>query len=63
MAAVSSSKWTSFYNDPPIGEPTEDDITSAGESYFSLACLYAFPLLVCDTGNYNSESTHIDVGL
>lgn len=31
MAAVSSSKWNTFYNDPP--DMAEDDITSAGTYY------------------------------
>ncbi|XP_053403642.1 peripheral plasma membrane protein CASK-like isoform X3 [Mercenaria mercenaria] len=30
MAAVSSSKWTSFYNDPPHPDFNEEDITSTG---------------------------------
>ncbi|XP_050396374.1 peripheral plasma membrane protein CASK isoform X4 [Patella vulgata] len=30
MAAVSSSKWTSFYNDPPPPDIEGDDVTSAG---------------------------------
>ena len=34
MAAVSSSKWTSFYNDPPPLEFNEDDVTSTGEFVF-----------------------------
>jgi hypothetical protein len=30
MAAVSSTKWTGFYNDPPHPELNEEDITSTG---------------------------------
>ena len=31
MAAVSSSKWTSFYNDPPPTDYNEEEDTSTGE--------------------------------
>jgi hypothetical protein len=36
MAAVSSSKWNTFYNDPP--DMAEDDITSAGTYYLFTPC-------------------------
>jgi len=31
MAAVSSSKWTSFYNDPPTIDYNDEEVTSTGE--------------------------------
>ena len=31
MAAVSSSKWTSFYNDPPPSDYNEEEDTSTGQ--------------------------------
>lgn len=36
MAAVSSSKWNTFYNDPP--DMAEDDITSAGKYFYLHLC-------------------------
>ncbi|XP_052214863.1 peripheral plasma membrane protein CASK-like isoform X3 [Dreissena polymorpha] len=30
MAAVSSAKWASFYNDPPLAGANEEEVTSAG---------------------------------
>ena len=32
MAAVSSSKWLSFYNDPSPPEGASEEVTSAGKS-------------------------------
>jgi hypothetical protein len=31
MAAVSSSKWNTFYNDPVVPDIAEEEVTSAGE--------------------------------
>lgn len=31
MAAVSSSKWNTFYNDPVVPDINEEEVTSAGE--------------------------------
>ena len=45
MAAVSSSKWTSFYNDPPPSDYNEEEDTSTGELLLlriSLPYLYGY---------------------
>ena len=43
MAAVSSSKWTSFYNDPPPSDYNEEEDTSTGQLppfiSYSISCL------------------------
>ena len=47
MAAVSSSKWNTFYNDPVVPDLNEEEVTSAGE--FSPLCIQ---LHIRDTALY-----------
>ncbi|XP_060604245.1 peripheral plasma membrane protein CASK-like [Ruditapes philippinarum] len=51
MAAVSSTKWTGFYNDPPHPELNEEDITSTGAVSQVLDSLEEITCLVdCTSG-------------
>ena len=47
MAAVSSSKWTSFYNDPPPSDYNEEDDTSTGEFFTLFLPLTVPPFSIC----------------
>ncbi|KAL4219999.1 hypothetical protein ACF0H5_020410 [Mactra antiquata] len=52
MAAVSSSRWTSFYNDPPPPDINEEDITSTAVSQV----LDSLEEITCLTDCTNNES-------
>ncbi|XP_052784651.1 peripheral plasma membrane protein CASK-like [Mya arenaria] len=59
MAAVSSSKWTSFYNDPPLNETMDEDVTSTGAVSHVLDSLEEITCLTDCAGNEEEFLMHV----